>query len=76
MTLFAALLALLVGLSLGILGGGGSILTVPIFRYGLDLGAKESIGMGLAVVSATSALGALPETKPTHAAPQHAKADE
>jgi uncharacterized membrane protein YfcA len=58
-SLLAALLALLVGLSLGLLGGGGSILTVPIFKYALGLGAKESIGMGLAVVSATSLFGAL-----------------
>lgn len=59
MTFLAASLALIVGLSLGLLGGGGSILTVPIFKYALGLGAKESIGMGLAVVSATSAFGAL-----------------
>lgn len=59
MTLLAAALALLVGLSLGLLGGGGSILTVPIFRYALQMGVKESIGMSLGVVSATSAIGAL-----------------
>ena len=59
MTLFAAFLALLVGLSLGLLGGGGSILTVPIFRYALDMGVKESIGMSLGVVSVTSLVGAL-----------------
>lgn len=59
MTILASLLALIVGLSLGLLGGGGSILTVPIFKYALGFGAKESIGMGLAVVSATSAFGAL-----------------
>ena len=59
MTLLAALLALLVGLSLGLLGGGGSILTVPIFRYALGMGVKESIGMSLGVVSVTSLVGAL-----------------
>ena len=59
MTLFAAFLALFVGLSLGLLGGGGSILTVPIFRYALDMGVKESIGMSLGVVSVTSLVGAL-----------------
>ena len=59
MTLLAGALALLVGLSLGLLGGGGSILTVPIFRYALELGVKESIGMSLGVVSATSLVGAL-----------------
>ena len=59
MTLLAGALPHLVGLSLGLLGGGGSILTVPIFRYALGLGVKESIGMSLGVVSATSLVGAL-----------------
>ena len=31
-----------------VLGGGGSILTVPIFVYVLDLGTKEAIAMSLA----------------------------
>ena len=52
-------LAALIGLSLGLLGGGGSILTVPIFVYVLGFGAKESIAMSLAVVGATSLFGAL-----------------
>ena len=52
-------LATLIGLALGLLGGGGSILTVPIFVYVLGLGAKEAIAMSLAVVGATSLFGAL-----------------
>ena len=52
-------LATLIGLALGLLGGGGSILTVPIFVYVLGLGAKEAIAMSLAVVGATSLLGAV-----------------
>ncbi|MBZ4420220.1 sulfite exporter TauE/SafE family protein [Myxococcus sp. RHSTA-1-4] len=51
-------LAALIGLSLGLLGGGGSILTVPILVYVLGFGAKESIAMGLAVVGVTSLFGA------------------
>ncbi len=47
-----------IGLMLGLLGGGGSILTVPIFVYVLGFGAKESIAMSLAVVGATSLIGA------------------
>jgi uncharacterized membrane protein YfcA len=58
-TLFASSLAFLVGLSLGILGGGGSILTVPIFRYALGMGVKEAIGMSLGVVALTSLVGML-----------------
>ena len=52
-------LALLVGLSLGLLGGGGSILTVPIFVYVLGFETKASIAMSLAVVGATSLVGAI-----------------
>jgi uncharacterized protein len=51
-------LAALIGLSLGLLGGGGSILTVPIFVYVLGYGAKEAIAMSLAVVGAVSVFGA------------------
>jgi uncharacterized membrane protein YfcA len=51
-------LGALVGLALGLLGGGGSILTVPIFVYVLGFGAKESIAMSLAVVGAVSLFGA------------------
>jgi uncharacterized protein len=53
---FAA--AALIGLSLGLLGGGGSILTVPIFVYLLGFGAREAIAMSLAVVGAVSLFGA------------------
>jgi hypothetical protein len=58
MPLIGLLLAALIGLSLGLLGGGGSILTVPIFVYVLGYGAKPAIGMSLAVVGATSLVGA------------------
>lgn len=51
-------LAALIGLSLGLLGGGGSILTVPVFVYVLGFGAKEAIAMSLAVVGAVSLFGA------------------
>lgn len=50
-------LAALVGLSLGLLGGGGSILTVPIFVYVLGFDAKQAIAMSLVVVGATSLFG-------------------
>ncbi|HEY2377694.1 MAG TPA: sulfite exporter TauE/SafE family protein [Gemmatimonadaceae bacterium] len=53
------LLALAIGLSLGILGGGGSILTVPIFVYVMGYTPKQSIAMSLVVVGATSLVGAI-----------------
>jgi uncharacterized protein len=52
-------LAALVGLSLGLLGGGGSILTVPIFVYVLGYDPKLAIAMSLPVVGVTSLVGAL-----------------
>jgi uncharacterized membrane protein YfcA len=52
-------LAALIGLSLGLLGGGGSILTVPIFVYVLGYAPKVAIAMSLPVVGATSLVGAL-----------------
>lgn len=53
-------LALLTGLSLGLIGGGGSILAVPILVYILKLDAKIAIAMSLAVVGIVSAIGAIP----------------
>lgn len=53
------LLALLVGMSLGLLGGGGSVLSVPIFVYILAIPPKSAIAMSLAVVAVTSLSGAV-----------------
>ena len=59
MAILGYLLAALVGLSLGLLGGGGSVLTVPILVYILGFGAKTAIAMSLPIVGATSLVGAL-----------------
>jgi uncharacterized membrane protein YfcA len=48
-------LSVVVGLSLGLLGGGGSILTVPILVYAAGLPAKEAIATSLLVVAVTAA---------------------
>ncbi len=50
--------AALIGLSLGLLGGGGSTLTVPVFVYVLGFDPKAAIAMSLPVVGATSLVGA------------------
>lgn len=47
-------LSLLVGLAVGLLGGGGSILTVPILVYVVGLEAKAAIATSLLVVGVTS----------------------
>jgi len=52
-------LALVVGVSLGLLGGGGSILTVPLLTYVAGLDPKEAIAASLFVVGTTSIVGAV-----------------
>jgi hypothetical protein len=50
----ALVFAVLIGLSLGFLGGGGSILTVPILLYVLGMPAHQAIATSLFVVGTTS----------------------
>lgn len=57
MTLLGFALAIVIGLSLGLLGGGGSILTVPVLVYVLGYPVKTAIPMSLVVVGLTSAMG-------------------
>ncbi len=52
-------LAVFVGISLGLLGGGGSILTVPLLAYVAGMEAKQAIATSLLVVGVTSAVGAI-----------------
>jgi uncharacterized protein len=53
-TLPAMVLAALIGVSLGLLGGGGSILAVPVLVYVAGIEPRDAVGMSLAVVGATS----------------------
>jgi uncharacterized protein len=53
-TALAVVLAVLIGVSLGMLGGGGSILAVPLLVYVAGLDAKEAIATSLLVVGVTS----------------------
>lgn len=48
----------LIGLSLGLIGGGGSIITVPVLVYVIGVEPYDAVGMSLAVVGATSFVGA------------------
>jgi len=50
-------LALLIGVTLGLLGGGGSILTLPILTYVAGVATKSAIASSLFVVAVTSAVG-------------------
>lgn len=58
MILLGLALAALIGISLGLLGGGGSVLTVPILVYILGFEAKTAIAMSLPIVGTTSLVGA------------------
>ena len=57
MTIVIAGLALLVGLALGLLGGGGSILTTPLLVYVAGFEPKQAITASLFVVAVTSLFG-------------------
>src|SRR5688500_16855154 len=59
MTALGAGLALLVGFVLGLLGGGGSVLTVPILVYALGLSVKPAIATSLCVVGLVAFIGFL-----------------
>ena len=59
MTALGAALALLVGLVLGLLGGGGSVLTVPILVYALHVPVKPAVAMSLCVVGLVAMIGFL-----------------
>jgi uncharacterized membrane protein YfcA len=50
----AAALSVAIGLSLGLLGGGGSILAVPVLVHVVGLATKPAIATSLLVVSAAS----------------------
>src|SRR5262245_66061909 len=54
MSVAAILLAAAIGLVLGALGGGGSILVVPALVYGLGADPKQAVAMSLPIVAASS----------------------
>ena len=67
MPVTGVVLGFAIGLSLGLLGSGGSILTVPVFVHILGFGAKDSIAMSLVVVGTTSLVGAIGHWRKGHA---------
>lgn len=52
-------LSVLIGVSLGFFGGGGSILTVPLLVYVFALEPKQAIASSLLIVAAASVSGAI-----------------
>ena len=64
MTLVAALiLGAVIGILLGLLGGGGSILAVPALVYGLGLDLGQAVPISLLVIGIASVVGALPKIR-------------
>ena len=59
MTVTAVALAVAIGLAMGILGGGGSIIAVPAFTFLLHLAPKDAVVTSLAVVGLAAAVGAI-----------------
>lgn len=55
--------SLLIGLSLGLIGGGGSILTVPVLVYLFGVDPVLATAYSLFIVGATSLVGAFPKYK-------------
>jgi len=55
--------AILVGLILGLIGGGGSILTLPILVYLLGVNAVTATGYSLFIIGITSLVGTLRNAK-------------
>ncbi|WP_413173189.1 sulfite exporter TauE/SafE family protein [Anabaena azotica] len=54
------LLAACIGLSLGLIGGGGSVLALPILVYVMGVPPKSAIAMTLVIVGTVSILGIIP----------------
>ena len=59
MSVFAFIAAILIGISLGLIGGGGSILTVPALTYLAGVDAVTATAYSLFVVGVASAIGSI-----------------
>lgn len=53
----------LIGVTLGLMGGGGSILTVPVLVYLFDLSGAVATGYSLFIVGTTALIGALVQVR-------------
>ncbi len=61
MDLIGYFAAVLIGVSLGLIGGGGSILTVPVLVYLFRIEPVLATAYSLAIVGSTSLVGAIPK---------------
>jgi uncharacterized membrane protein YfcA len=63
MEIIGYLASLVIGVSLGLIGGGGSILTVPVLVYLFGVDPVLATAYSLFIVGATSLVGAFPKYK-------------
>ncbi len=63
MEIFGFISALFIGLSLGLIGGGGSILTVPVLTYLMGVNAKLATAYSLFVVGTSALVGAFKKSR-------------
>lgn len=63
MEIIGYLASILIGISLGLIGGGGSILTVPVLVYLLGVKPELATAYSLFVVGTTALVGAVPKYK-------------
>ncbi len=63
MEIIGYIASLLIGLSLGLIGGGGSILTVPVLVYLFGVNPVLATAYSLFIVGTTSLVGAFPKYK-------------
>lgn len=60
MWILGHLLAVGIGISLGLLGGGGSVLALPVLVYVMGVAPKNAIAMTLVIIGTVSILGLIP----------------
>ncbi|MBI4006854.1 MAG: TSUP family transporter, partial [Gammaproteobacteria bacterium] len=58
-----AFFGIVIGLSLGLTGGGGSIFAVPLLIYGIGLPPVQAVHISLATVAVTALIGAVQTVK-------------
>lgn len=63
MVVLGLALSLVIGVSLGLLGGGGSTLTVPVIHYVFGVETHQAIALSLVVVGATSLVALIPHAR-------------
>jgi uncharacterized membrane protein YfcA len=63
MEIFGYISSIIIGISLGLIGGGGSILTVPVLVYLFGVEPMLATAYSLFIVGASSLVGAFPKYK-------------